>query len=114
MTKGTGGKAGAYPRATKRSARDAAAHPSTIRIQCDVTDKTSLQSVVDFVTKEMGHIGLVIANSSSTLDNVGIATYLSYNPESTYSKIPPSKSPHEPCTPTLPANCSPSLRSSST
>ncbi|KAH6844677.1 hypothetical protein B0I37DRAFT_166767 [Chaetomium sp. MPI-CAGE-AT-0009] len=39
-------------------------HPTIlIPIQCDVTNHASLQSAVDQITSEMGHINLLIANS---------------------------------------------------
>ncbi|KAI1781342.1 short chain dehydrogenase [Hypoxylon cercidicola] len=41
----------------------AKAHPSIVPVQCDITDKASLQSAVDLVTKEVGYINLLIANS---------------------------------------------------
>jgi NAD(P)-dependent dehydrogenase (short-subunit alcohol dehydrogenase family) len=42
----------------------AAAHPSSIRpLVCDVTSKVSLQSAVDTVASEVGHVNLVVANS---------------------------------------------------
>ncbi|KAI1370147.1 short chain dehydrogenase [Hypoxylon crocopeplum] len=41
----------------------ATAHPSIVPVQCDVTDKASLQSAVDFITKDVGYVNLFIANS---------------------------------------------------
>ncbi|XXG96846.1 hypothetical protein Hte_003137 [Hypoxylon texense] len=41
----------------------AKAHPSIVPVQCNVADKASLQSAVDFVTKDTGYINLLIANS---------------------------------------------------
>ncbi|KAI1413061.1 short chain dehydrogenase [Hypoxylon sp. FL1857] len=41
----------------------AASHPSIVPVQCDITDKASLQSAVDFVTKDVGYINLLMANS---------------------------------------------------
>lgn len=38
-------------------------HPSIVPVVCDVVDKASLQSAVDFVTKDVGYINLFIANS---------------------------------------------------
>lgn len=43
--------------------KTAEAHPSIILIECDVCAKTSLQSAVDFITKDAGYVNLVIANS---------------------------------------------------
>ncbi|KAI2613264.1 NAD(P)-binding protein [Hypoxylon sp. NC1633] len=41
----------------------AAEHPNIVPVQCDIADKASLQSAVDFVTKDVGYINLFIANS---------------------------------------------------
>lgn len=41
----------------------ATAHPNIIPVPCDISDKTSLQSAVDFVTKDIGYVNLFIANS---------------------------------------------------
>ncbi|KAI0382713.1 short chain dehydrogenase [Hypomontagnella monticulosa] len=41
----------------------ATAHPSIIPLQCDISEKASLQSAVDFITKDIGYINLFIANS---------------------------------------------------
>lgn len=41
----------------------AKAHPSIVPLQCDIGDKASLQSAVDFVTKDAGYVNLLIANS---------------------------------------------------
>ncbi|KAI0181163.1 short chain dehydrogenase [Hypoxylon sp. FL1284] len=41
----------------------AKAHPSLAAVQCDVTDKASLQSAVDLITKEVGYVNLLVANS---------------------------------------------------
>ncbi|KAI1762227.1 short chain dehydrogenase [Hypoxylon sp. FL1150] len=41
----------------------AKAHASIVSVQCDVADKASLQSAVDFVTKDAGFVNLLIANS---------------------------------------------------
>ncbi|KAI0143669.1 short-chain dehydrogenase [Xylariaceae sp. FL1272] len=41
----------------------ASAHPSISPLVCDVTSKDSLQSVVDIISKEVGYINLLIANS---------------------------------------------------
>ncbi|KAI0835666.1 short chain dehydrogenase [Hypoxylon sp. FL0890] len=41
----------------------AALHPSIVPVQCDITNKASLQSAVDFVTKDEGYINLLMANS---------------------------------------------------
>ncbi|KAI1099925.1 short chain dehydrogenase [Jackrogersella minutella] len=43
----------------------AAAHPSLVPVQCDVTEKKSLQSAVDFVTEDIGYINLFLANSGT-------------------------------------------------
>lgn len=41
----------------------ASTHPSITPLQCDVTDKASLQSAVDVVASEMGYVNLLVANS---------------------------------------------------
>ncbi|KAI1144276.1 short chain dehydrogenase [Hypoxylon sp. FL0543] len=41
----------------------ATSHSNIVPVQCDITDKASLQSAVDFVTKDIGYINLFIANS---------------------------------------------------
>ncbi|KAI4868753.1 NAD(P)-binding protein [Hypoxylon rubiginosum] len=41
----------------------ARAHPSIVPVQCNIADKASLQSAVDFVTKDIGYVNLLIANS---------------------------------------------------
>lgn len=41
----------------------AEAHPRIVPIECDVCTKRSLQAAVDFVTKDAGHVNLLIANS---------------------------------------------------
>ncbi len=41
----------------------AEAHPSIVPVECDVGSKSSLQSAVDFVTGDAGHVNLLIANS---------------------------------------------------
>lgn len=41
----------------------ASQHPSIIPLECDVTFKPSLQKAVDTITKEIGYVNLVIANS---------------------------------------------------
>ncbi|KAF4773475.1 short-chain dehydrogenase [Colletotrichum scovillei] len=38
-------------------------HPNLIPHKCDVTSKEDLQSIVDRITKEVGYVNLVIANS---------------------------------------------------
>ncbi|OTA60713.1 short chain dehydrogenase [Hypoxylon sp. EC38] len=67
MTKALAG-AGAkkvYILGRRREALESAAalHPSIVPVQCDVTDKASLQSAVDLITKDVGYINLLIANS---------------------------------------------------
>lgn len=41
----------------------ASQHPSITPLICDVTSKPSLQNAVDTITKEIGYVNLVIANS---------------------------------------------------
>ncbi|KAI1469255.1 NAD(P)-binding protein [Daldinia caldariorum] len=41
----------------------AEAHPNIIPVQCDISTKESLQSAVDFITKDVGYVNLFIANS---------------------------------------------------
>ncbi|KAI0138602.1 short chain dehydrogenase [Hypoxylon sp. NC0597] len=41
----------------------AALHKNIVPVQCDVTDKAALQSAVDLVTKDVGYVNLLIANS---------------------------------------------------
>ena len=41
----------------------ASEHPNLAPLQCDVSSKESLQSAVDVITKEVGFINLLIANS---------------------------------------------------
>ncbi|CAO2657947.1 Nn.00g072070.m01.CDS01 [Neocucurbitaria sp. VM-36] len=40
-----------------------AEHKGLIPIQCDITSKSSLQSAVDYITRDSGHINLLVANS---------------------------------------------------
>lgn len=40
-------------------------HPSLIPLQCDVTKKEDLQSVVDRIASDIGYVNLVVANSGS-------------------------------------------------
>ncbi|OTB05907.1 hypothetical protein M426DRAFT_259742 [Hypoxylon sp. CI-4A] len=44
----------------------AAEHPAFAPLVCDITSKESLQSAVDFITKETGYINLLIANSGTS------------------------------------------------
>ncbi|KAF1939002.1 NAD(P)-binding protein [Clathrospora elynae] len=41
----------------------AAQHEALISLQCDITSKESLQSAVDHITEESGHLNLLVANS---------------------------------------------------
>lgn len=41
----------------------AAQHSSLIPLQCDITSKESLQSAVDYITKDTGFVNLFVANS---------------------------------------------------
>jgi NAD(P)-dependent dehydrogenase (short-subunit alcohol dehydrogenase family) len=61
----SGGASKVYILGRRQSALDAAvsANPGLTSIQCDITSKDSLQSAVDQVTKEVGHINLLVANS---------------------------------------------------
>ncbi|KAF3059793.1 Zerumbone synthase [Daldinia childiae] len=43
----------------------ATAHPSIIPVQCDISTKDSLQSAVDFITRDIGYVNLFIANSGA-------------------------------------------------
>lgn len=43
----------------------ASQHPSITPLICDVTSKPSLQDAVDTITKEIGYVNLVIANSGA-------------------------------------------------
>lgn len=43
----------------------AASHAALVPVECDVTSKASLQAVVDLVTKEVGFVNLVVANSGT-------------------------------------------------
>lgn len=40
-------------------------HPALVPHQCDVTSKRDLQSAVDRITADIGHVNLLIANSGS-------------------------------------------------
>ncbi|KAI1501368.1 short-chain dehydrogenase [Biscogniauxia marginata] len=40
-------------------------HSSLVPLQCDVTSKQDLQSVVDHITADVGYVNLVVANSGS-------------------------------------------------
>lgn len=61
----SGGASKVYILGRRKSALDAAAeqHKGIIPIQCDITSKESLQSAVDHVTKDAGHVNLLVANS---------------------------------------------------
>ncbi|KAL7626491.1 Short-chain dehydrogenase/reductase sat3 [Parahypoxylon ruwenzoriense] len=59
----------------------ATAHPSIVPIQCDVTVKESLQSAVDFITKDIGYVNLFIANSGI------IGPKNSWNPDLSISEL---------------------------
>ncbi|KAJ4366235.1 hypothetical protein N0V83_007871 [Neocucurbitaria cava] len=41
----------------------ASQHANLIPVQCDITSKSSLQSAVDYITHDAGHINLFVANS---------------------------------------------------
>ncbi|KAI1479556.1 NAD(P)-binding protein [Daldinia eschscholtzii] len=41
----------------------ATAHPNIVPVQCDISNKESIQSAVDFITKDVGYVNLFIANS---------------------------------------------------
>ncbi|KAI1384795.1 short chain dehydrogenase [Hypoxylon trugodes] len=43
----------------------AASQPCFVPVQCDITEKASLQSAVDFITKDIGYVNLFIANSGT-------------------------------------------------
>jgi NAD(P)-dependent dehydrogenase (short-subunit alcohol dehydrogenase family) len=61
----SGGASKVYILGRRQSALDAAvsANPGLTSIQCDITSKDSLQAAVDRVTKEVGHVNLLVANS---------------------------------------------------
>jgi NAD(P)-dependent dehydrogenase (short-subunit alcohol dehydrogenase family) len=60
-----GGASKVYILGRRKDKLDNAAslHPSLHLIQCDITSKASLQSAVDFITSDAGHINLLVANS---------------------------------------------------
>jgi NAD(P)-dependent dehydrogenase (short-subunit alcohol dehydrogenase family) len=61
----SGGASKVYILGRRKEKLDAAAshQPSLHPIQCDITSKSSLQSAVDIITSETGHINLLVANS---------------------------------------------------
>ena len=61
----TGGASRVYILGRRKEKLDAAAthHPSLHVLQCDITSKESLQTAVDFIASEAGHINLLVANS---------------------------------------------------
>ncbi|KAF2853570.1 short chain dehydrogenase [Plenodomus tracheiphilus IPT5] len=59
----------------------AAQHKNLIPIQCDITSKPDLQSAVDFITKDAGHINLFVANSGI------IGPTATYNPSSSLGEL---------------------------
>lgn len=61
----TSGASKVYILGRRESALTAAstANPGLIPIQCDITQKSSLQAAVDRITSESGHINLLVANS---------------------------------------------------
>lgn len=56
-------------------------HSSIVPIECDVCAKPSLQSAVDFITKDAGHVNLLIANSGV------IGPETRYNPDKSVSEL---------------------------
>ncbi|KAI1429630.1 short chain dehydrogenase [Xylaria sp. FL1777] len=42
----------------------ASSHPNIVPLVCDVTSKKSLQSAVDTITRDVGHVNLLVANSA--------------------------------------------------
>ncbi|OLN81050.1 Gluconate 5-dehydrogenase 4 [Colletotrichum chlorophyti] len=67
----------------RREVLEAAAkeHPSLVPHQCDVTSKADLQAIVDRVTKEVGYVNLVIANSGA------LGPAVRYNPSHSVSEL---------------------------
>ncbi|KAF7548503.1 hypothetical protein G7Z17_g7009 [Cylindrodendrum hubeiense] len=59
----------------------ATAHSSISPVACDVTSKESLQVAVDTITKDVGYVNLVIANSGV------IGPLKSFNPEMTIQEL---------------------------
>ncbi|KAK1960906.1 short chain dehydrogenase [Colletotrichum eremochloae] len=56
-------------------------HPNIIPHQCDVTSKEDLQAAVDRVTKEVGYVNLVVANSGV------VGPSVRYNPSLSVSEL---------------------------
>lgn len=63
-----GGASKVYILGRRKNALDVAAaqHDNLIPIQCDITSKDSLQSAVDYITQDAGHVNLLVANSGVT------------------------------------------------
>lgn len=56
-------------------------HPNLIPHRCDVTSKEDLQAIVDRVTKEVGYVNLVVANSGI------LGPSVRYNPSHSVSEL---------------------------
>lgn len=61
----SGGASKVYILGRRKDKLDAAAHENKglVPLQCDITSKESLQSAVDFITKDVGYVNLFVANS---------------------------------------------------
>ena len=79
----SGGASKVYILGRRKAALDhaAALHKTLIPLQCDITSKTDLQSAVDHITQDAGHVNLFVANSGI------IGPYASFDPSSSIQEL---------------------------